>query len=662
VLRDRTVPTISRPDKEVLASRLLVAVSAACLLGVTALQLLDPGSVTISHPRNWAVAVVCCLLGLRIVAHAPRNTAGWMVLVMGVCSALAVGAQAWKTQFLAAWLGNFIWWPSYALLPVTILVFPNGRLLSVRWWPVMGVCLLGVLLPMVAFGWASWASPSTFWDVDALQGGGTRGLPVLLGAIGLLSFFLGLLGSLVSVVVRWLRAAGPERGLLVWSVGCTALLIPALSVETFSQTFSPAWAPWVVFAAAFPVSALIAILWYGLYDIDLLIHRSLLYGLLTVILTATYLLSVLVSTSSLPTQTNVVGTVTVVLLLAPVHRLLRGQVDRWLYGDRADPYRALTQLGERLVNPLPPDEVLLEVARSIANALKLPYVAINEGHRSVEPLATYGTSRQWPQLSVPLKQDGVLVGSMVVEARAPEEWFGRREQHLLNDLARQVALAVRSARLAADLQRASEEREEDLQHISTELHDAVGPSVAGVRLQADALRRTIDCAQTRSITKLDQIVDDLTKVSEDVRFLVRNVRPRELRAGLLHAVRLRAEQFEYPGFSVDVSPNNEFEQLPDAVERAAYRIVGEALNNIARYANASSCGIRLTRSADGLEVSVTDDGDGISPDAVVGKGLESMRRRCESRGGTFRIESLTPGTRVVAYLPFDEPVMRMSSA
>jgi two-component system, NarL family, sensor kinase len=655
VSRETTVPEGSRPNKEILTSRLLATMAAACLLAVVVAQVLNLGPEQATRPRDWVVAVVCCLLGVRIVAHTRHHVVGWLILAMGLSAALTVGVQVFSAPLLT-WLGTWVWWPSYALLPVTTLVFPNGRLLSARWWPVLVACVLGVLLPSVGIGIASWPAPATFWS-EVVDGTADRGFPLLITVVGILLAFAGLIGSLVSLVVRWRRADPDQRPLRLWTAGCTALLIPAWFFDFVGAT----WGMWV-FAAAFPIVVILAILWYGLYDIELLIHRFLFYGLLIVILAAAYLLVVVAFTSSLPTQANVVGTVAVALALGPLHRQLRRLVDRWLYGDRSDPYRALTQLGERLANPLPPDKVLSEVASTIGASLKLPYVAIQEGPPT-QPrlLATHGRSHSWQQLTFPLEHDGRPVGTLVAEVRAPDEHLGRGERNLLTALARQVALAIRSAQLAEELRRASEEREEDLVNLTDELHDAVGPSVEGIRLQADALRRSIDNTLTQAISKLDHIVNDLTTVSADVRDLSRNLRPRELRSGLLSAVCARAAQFEHGGLHVRVHSAGTFEGLPDGVERAAYRIVSEALTNVERYARATSCDVQLTHDTEGLEVSVVDDGKGIGPQAVKGKGMESMRRRCERRGGSFQIVSSSRGTRVLAYLPLHEPVMSINS-
>lgn len=642
---DRAVLGISWLNKEVFVSRLLAIVVAACLLAVATTEVLDPDAVHGSHPRNWLVAVVCTLLGLRIVAHANRNAVGWLLLVMGVCSALAVGTDAWSAEFVPAWLSTWVWWPTYALLPAAVLLFPTGRLPSRRWLAVLVAAALGVVLPMIGIGLASWQAPATFW-ADAVNGKAAHGQASGIAAVGFLCLVVGLLGAVTSLVVRWRRAGQDERRLLTWSVICTPMLIPALFLEMINS----GWGAWAVFAAVFPVSTLIAILWYGLYDIALLVHRSVLFGLLATVLAAAYTVTVLAFTAPLPTHAHVIGTVAVVLLLAPLYRRLRAGVDRWLYGDRDDPYRALSRLGEQLENLLRPDEVFEAVARCVGNALKVPYVAI-QGQPPHRLLATYGVSRRWPQLTVPLGYDGNNVGDLIVEARSPEENIGRRERRLLVDLARQVALAARSVRLARELQRANEERVEDLRRITGEMHDKVAPGVAAVGLQVDALRTSMGNADARVTRKLGQIVDALASVSKQIRQLVRAVRPRDLHLGLLEALRRRADQFETPDLTVTVTPTGVFEQLPATVEDEAFGIVSAALSNVAQHADASNCEIKLIRTTDQLEINVIDDGAGIPPDVTPGIGLESMRHRCESRSGSFRIERHAQGTTIVAVLP-----------
>lgn len=641
----RSFQSFFGPCREVCASRLIAVVAAAYLVVAATTQVLTPDAAPVAHASEWVMAVMYSLLGLRIVAHVPRNAVGWLILVMGLFGALAIATKAMAFWFVPAWLTTWLWWPSYALLPVVGLVFPTGRLTSAVWRPVLLVAVAGLVLPMIGIGWASWASPATFWD-DAVNGTAKGGPPVVITVVGVFCLFAALLGALAALLLRWLRADRDERRLLVWSVVCTALLAPALFLDMFGRL----WGAWGVVIAAFLVATLVPILRYGLYNIDLFVHRSVLFGLLAIILTGAYTVTVMVFTAP-PDLGHVIGTVAVVLLLAPLHRRLRALLDRWLFGDRADPYRALSRLGEQLENLLQPDEVFKAIARSVGTALKLPYVAV----RADSTFATSGVSREWPQLTFPLRCDGADMGALVVEVRAPEEGFGRSERRLLVDLARQAALAARSARLAKELQRVDREHVEDLVYITGEVHDNVAPGVAAVRLQVDALRRTQLRADTHVGTKLGQIVDDLTSVLGEIRQVVRSVRPHGLHAGLVDTVRWRAATFANEDLTVTITPVGMLDRLPATIEDEAYRIVSAALSNVAEHSGASACEVRLVRNTERLEITVVDDGAGIPSDVVPGIGLESMRNRCEKRGGSFSVERPRQGTRIVAVLPLEEP-------
>jgi signal transduction histidine kinase len=641
-----------RVSREVLISRLVVSVAAACLIAAATAWVVRTPPVELSHPRNWIVAIVFCLLGLRIVAHARRNPVGWLILTMGTCAAVAIGTGAWAVEHWLSWIGTWIWWPGYALLSIISLIFPNGRLLSAWWWPVFALGVLGVLLPMISIGWASWSSPATFWN-DALQGTARRGTPVGLGFLGLGCFLLSSLGAVAALLVRWRRAAGNQRPLFIWVAICAGSAVLALILEL--QLPGTIWEPSVVVAAAFPVAATVAILRYGLYDIGLLVHRTLLYGSLTVALTLAYAAVVRLATAPFPAQARFIGTVAVVLALAPSHRFLRGRVDRWLYGDRADPYQALARLGEQLEKPLPPEELLTHVAATVSAALKVPYVAVAlDIDGQSRTLAAHGESHDRPWYRIPMRHGGRDVGELIVESRAPDERFGQRERRLLDDLARQMAPAAHSVRLDHELRRLNDqfeqEREKALRKITRDMHDVIGPSLAGVRLQVDAVRKLAGDDNPRIRQQLGAAIDDLTGLSTNVRNLVSNVVPRDLHLGLLDAVRRQADRFRSPDLEVCVLAEGSLDRLPAGVELEAYRIIGEALTNVAKHANARSCQILLHRETD-LRVSITDDGTGIPSDAVIGLGLESMRKRCEDLGGTFEISPLPGRTQIIACLP-----------
>ncbi|MCP2247173.1 sensor histidine kinase [Lentzea aerocolonigenes] len=612
---------------EVVLARVIGALVAACVL-FAVVHTAVTGAV--AHPRNWLVAFACTLLGVRVIGHVRRSAVGWLLLAMGVFGAVAVAVAGQPEDHPARWVEAWVWWPTYALLPAVALVFPNGRPLTNRWWIAIGASLFSAVAGTIGIAWASWGDPAGFWQS---RGGG---LAKTITLVAVLAAGIAVVAAVVSLFLRWRRAEGDERRLLVWAVALLGLAVVATVVETTDGHVA-----WIIGVLAFPAAAVIAIVRYGLYDIGLLIHRSLLYGSLTVVLLLVYL-GVMVGAGELFTNdAEVIGVVAAGLVFAPIRSWLQRRLDLWLFGQRTDPYVALSTLSEKLERS---QDVLPTVAQTVAESLKLPYVAIRGG----SVLAEHGRSRGWPQLRFPMTYRGSSVGDLVVEPRAPDERLSDRELSLLVDLARSTAPAAQSIKLTADLQLARERlvraREEERLRLRRDLHDGVGPALVGIRLQLKALRRSLG-------EVLDPVLADVDTTAVEVRRLVDGLRPPILDQGLALAVRDEAARF-----NGDLTVQVEAEQidgLSAAVEVAAYRIVAEALTNTARHSGASKCVITVRADGD-LVVEIVDDGRGVSADSKPGVGLDSMRERCAELGGSCTVGPAQPhGTRVVARIPLE---------
>ncbi|WP_189225488.1 sensor histidine kinase [Saccharothrix coeruleofusca] len=632
----------------VIGARLLAGGGAGLVLVAGAVH--AASATTPAHPHNWITAIVHCLLGERLVAYARRNPVGWAVLAMGVCGAAATGVAAWPDQRWVVWVGSWVWWPTYSLLPVVLLLFPTGRPPGRWWWAAVLVAGVGVVLPPVGIGWASWAEPATFWE-GVFGGTARRGVAVALSAFGFAAFAVALVAAVASLVVRWHRARGSQRRVVRWALVGALVVVPALVLELASGA---AWGAWLMAAAAFPVAVVIVIVRHGLYDIELVLHRTLLYGLLGASLIGGYTAIAVATTTAVPTGGNVLATVAVVAALAPLHRLLQGALNRWLFGDRADPYRALVELGRTLAHPLRPNELLPTLAAWVGRALKLPYVAVHlEGAEST-PSAVHGRSCGGQRYQVELWHGGERTGVLVAEARARDERLTARERRLLEDMAGQAAPAAHAARLALALREADDRferrRREDLHRISNDLHDTIGPSVVGIRKQVSAVLRAVDDADGRTRRRLADVVADLETLTDTVRRVSRHVQALDLRLGLVHAVCRQAERFDGEP-AVRVVHAGRFDDIPPAVELAAFLVVSEALANVAHHAEAANCVIDLVRTPTWLRLVVTDDGRGMPERPTRGVGLVSMRERCQDLGGEFHVERASPGTRVTARIP-----------
>jgi len=347
-----------------------------------------------------------------------------------------------------------------------------------------------------------------------------------------------------------------------------------------------------------------------------------------------------------------------------------------MYGERDEPYTALSRLGRRLESTLAPEAVLPTVVTTVRDVLKLPYVAIylqQDSHEykivaeSASPFLSIEDGKiRVPGMNregrcIPLIHQGETVGYIVLGPRAANEAFSSTDLHLLDDLAPQVGVAVHAVRLTADLQRSREQlvlaREEERRRIRRDLHDGLGPQLAGLALKLETLRNRL-----QDDPFADSLLADVTKQTQnataDIRHLVYELRPPTLdELGLVSALRESTGQYNQQGvngLNITFDAPENLPTLPAAVEVAVYRIVQEALTNVIRHAEAHSCHIRLRfdESPGLLCLEIQDDGKGVHKKRRSGVGLNSMRERAEELGGTLTIIPVpSGGTCLVARLP-----------
>src|SRR5438477_8377414 len=285
--------------------------------------------------------------------------------------------------------------------------------------------------------------------------------------------------------------------------------------------------------AAIPIAAGIAILRYRLYAIDLIINRTLVYGTLTTGVIGLYVVVVGALSTQLQASGNllvsVIATGLVAVLFQPLREWLQRGVNRLLYGDRDEPYTVLTRLGRRLEETLANAAVLPMIVESVARALKLPYTAIaverTAGH---ELAAVYGES-SGQILRLPLIYQAETVGHLLLGHRAPDEPFTSVDRRLLDDLARQVGVAVHASQLTADLQRSRERlvtaREEERRRLRRDLHDGLGPTLARIVLKLDATRSMPAENRNRVDMLLTELRSETQEAIADIRRLVYELRP-----------------------------------------------------------------------------------------------------------------------------------------
>jgi signal transduction histidine kinase len=417
-----------------------------------------------------------------------------------------------------------------------------------------------------------------------------------------------------------------------------------------------------------PLSFGFAMLRYRLWDVDIIINRTLVYATLTAIVVGVYVLVVGILSTLLHTFGNfliaLLATGLIAVLFQPLRARLQRMINRLMYGERDDPYAVLSRLGSRLEATLAPEAILPTLVETVAQALKLPYVAIALKQGDEFSLtASYGLSQDSPFI-LPLVYQTETIGQLRLSPRAPGEAFTVADRRLLEDIARQAGVAAHAVRLTSDLQRSRERlvtaREEERRRLRRDLHDGLGATLAALHLQAGAIRTLMRHDLAEADAEMLELQAEIRSAIADIRRLVYALRPPTLdELGLVGAIRQYAAQYDLPGtqsksdgcLRVAVETPEPLPALPAAVEVAAYRIVQEALTNVARHAHASTCTVRLAIT-DAFQLEISDDGVGFRPESGAGVGLLSMRERAAEAGGSCLVESAPGrGTRILVHLP-----------
>jgi signal transduction histidine kinase len=426
-----------------------------------------------------------------------------------------------------------------------------------------------------------------------------------------------------------------------------------------------------LFALPFPVALTMAINRHHLFDLDTVMNRSLVYGGLTAGILLTYALTVTLIGGLIPGNAPyavaLLGAGAVAVVALPLRDRLQRTVNRLMYGDRDDPDRALRRLGRRLEASLDPQTVLPTLVEAVAEAMRSPYVAIElerDGETRAE--AAHGSlpidvGGPRDGVRLPIVYRGQPVGRLVVVQRASNEPFSPADLRLLADLARQSGPAVEAVRLTGDLRRSREElvatREEERRRLRRDLHDELGPALAGSLMKMGAARSLMASEPARAGELLDDLEGDARAMIDEIRRIARDLRPPALdELGLLGVLRQRIATFDeapHDGrLRVAFDAPAELPALPAAVEVAALRIALEGLTNAARHSRASCASVGVALDGDALVVSVVDDGIGVASDTKPGVGLASMRERADELGGSLSIEAPDGGgTKILARLP-----------
>jgi signal transduction histidine kinase len=651
-------------------------------------------------------------LGTLIVRRT-RNPVGWMLVGAGISTGLLTLLSSYAVIGILTHPGGlpaahqvgaaaeWVFFPDIALIVYAFLLFPTGALPSRRWRPVAVANLAGTGLLLLILA----VTPR---PVDLPSPGGVSLIypnPFGLKAVGhvipasfgnnlnsllLLSvLFLG--AAAVSLVIRWRAGDGELRRQVNW-VAMTGAVFTVVQLVAFAGIAAehgqePVISGIALTASAFiglfgfPAAITIAILKYRLYEIDVIINRAVVYGLVSAGLTAVYAaivlgIGTLVGRHSGPVLT-ITAAVAVALLFHPARERARRIANHLVYGQRATPYQVLSDFADSMTGQLDHDQAVDRMVSVLAGATgatraeawirvgeELRPVAIWPGGSAPPATLPLATGAELPSSgmasrAVAVRHGDELLGALTL-SKPRNEPLTIAEDKLLQHLASQAGLVFRNGRLTAELQATIDEltasrrrlvtaQDTERRRIERNLHDGAQQQLVALSIQLGVLEQS--AGDVGSVRELAPLLRGAARAAlDDLRSLARGIYPPLLAdQGLVPALQAQARKAALP---VTVEADG-IGRYPQDTEATVYFCALEALQNIAKYAAASRAVVHLDCPGGILEFTITDDGAGFDPAAAKdGTGLQGMADRLAALGGTFGVRSRPGhGTTVTGQLP-----------
>jgi two-component system NarL family sensor kinase len=655
------------------ARAVAVGVCGAALLAIWVFDAVRHAVAQNAADRSVAAAMVPCLLvSCLLVARLPGTAVTRLVTTLTLCQLLLLAVDAagrWRAEHanphagpLQTGLTGLLWLGTVPLLSLLLVVFPDGvpaRGVWRRVWMAQLVAL--TVLGAVAALQAAGVDEPWLWVVAASAG-------VILTVGGVLRG-----GCLVWM---WCRARGDRRRQIFPFVAVSAVLVAFYAqggvrlVFTGHSGSTEGVVGGLAIAgvlAGLPIALGWAVLRHRLFGIQVPVNRvflavtvgALLFGVYTV--TIALIAAITRTSRGAGAQWDwsaVLAAGVTVAALSPLYRLARAGVDRVMFGDRDRPDRALRHLAERLGATVEPLDVPQVVVDAVADALRLPFVALDRdtgearvraASRGAVPVETHVT-----EFSVTYA--GQCLAVLLVAPRHGESRLSRADWAVLGDLVAQAGAALHAGRLTNELldsrERLRQGRLDERARLRRALHDGLSPSLSGMAIAAAAARGRAPNDPVVD-TLLGRIEEEASGATATLRALLSGLRPPGLRElGLAVAIEVRAEELGAVTpvrFTVDCDTT--LPALAAETEQTAYLVTVEAMVNVIRHAAASRCVVTLTNDRDTLGVRVADDGRGITVERR-GDGLRSAEERVTACGGTLVLSNAPAGgTCLEARLP-----------
>ena len=675
---------------------ILLAVAAPVFVATVGISILNDGFFEPFTILAVGMIVGYAGVGALAASREPANPIGWIMMAMGL-GFLGTGLSDEAVTYtyvtdpgglpfgsLWAWMTNWAYLIALGPAPLLIAVFPTGAVLSRRWrfLPIAWLVTMVVALFFVMF------APGPI-DHDEVALPNPLGIDALDGPIGVLGALAGLsllgltIAAVVSLVLRSRRASAEERQQIRWFAYASLLSLIAVLLAFLAVAVMPD--PWVgeafyylffaTFAVGIPAAVGVALLRYRLYDLDLVVKKAVVFGILVVLLFLIGTAVVVVASGPVfarfddgPATIALVG-VTTGVALRPLYGLARRIADRVVYGGRANPYEVLAGFTQRMGESYAADDVLPRMAAILREAVgaTTARVWLDVGAElrpaAVAPadapeLAALPAPRDaLPQIPgedvFEVRHQGDLLGALSVGMPA-NDLMNTSKERLIQDLAAQAGLVLRNVLLIEDLRdsrrRIVAAQDERARKLERDIHDGAQQQLVALAVQlrlATSMIARDPASATEMLTALEGAAG---QALDDLRDLARGIYPPLLAdQGLAAAIGSQARKAAVP-VQVRADGVGRYDQ---AVEASVYFCTLEALNNVAKYARASTVTIDLAQPDGRLTFAIRDDGAGFDlATAPRGSGLQGMTDRLEAVGGTLRIESRPgEGTTVRGSVP-----------
>ena len=684
-------PTRARALAVVLLTLITLLLAVAVVL---LLRTLDrPANVFGFRGAVVLLTLAFALMGGLLAQRRPGNPIGWIFLVASFLSGVQVLAQQYTVFALAGdnvqgarianWIDGMIWVPITGSVAIFVtLLFPTGRLPSRRWRWVLWTGAVGILLFTGAF------AVSTETELGLRNPFFNLGQDMLgpLFGIGSSLYLVAVLAALASLVVRFRRARGDERQQIRWFATAVVLVAFFITLSFVGEfllrelvVFKRAAAVGALLSfIAIPVATGVAVLKYRLYDIDIVINRAVVVAVLGAFITAVYV-GIVVGVGTLLGRAGGivlpgVAAAAVALAFQPARRWAQHVANRLVYGERATPFEVLTAFSERVAGAYGAEDVLPRMARILGEGTGAARAEVwlragdtlrrtaswPDGTSATTVPLRDGELPELPEVerAVPVRDRGKLLGALTL-TKGRGESVTPAEDRLLANLASQVGLVLRNVQLVEDL-RASRQRivaaqDEERRRLERDIHDGAQQQLVALAVKLNLVETLSGKNPEKAREMAAQVKTELQQALDDLRDLARGIYPPLLAdKGLAAALESQARKAPVP---VTVEPDG-IGRYPQEAEAAAYFCVLEALQNVAKYAHASSVIVRLGQDDGNLLFTVTDDGRGFDPGTTPpGSGLQNMRDRLEALGGAVEVESAPGGgTTISGRIPTKEVV------